>query len=106
MTKISEIKSFKGRIDLDVDLDVIRDRGGILKKIKALIGDLSGDEKRTAMELLRQDLSAKEAESASPDWHADVISNRVANPSSKPKMNLSDSEDAVRKALDRSPNGG
>jgi len=68
--------------------------------IETLISGLSTDEKLMAMDLLWRDLSAKRADYPSPQWHERVISDRLANPSPEPRLDLTDSESAVRKALD------
>ncbi len=69
--------------------------------IETLISGLSTDEKLTAMDLLWRDLSANHTDYASPKWHARVISDRLANPSLEPRLDLTNSEFEVRKALDQ-----
>ena len=68
--------------------------------LESLIGGLSTDEKLAAMDLLWRDLSANQQEYPSPKWHERVISDRLANPSSNPKLGLDDAEADVRSKLD------
>ncbi len=68
--------------------------------IETLISGLSTDEKLAAMDLLWRDLSANHADYPSPKWHERVISDRLANPSPEPRLDLTSSESEVRKALD------
>ena len=68
--------------------------------IETLISGLSTDEKLTAMDLLWRDLSANHARYPSPKWHERVVSDRLANPSTEPKLDIASAEAEVRKALD------
>ena len=68
--------------------------------LESLIGGLSTDEKLAAMDLLWRDLSANQQDYPSPKWHERVIADRLANPSTEPKLDLNQAEADVRRKLD------
>ena len=68
--------------------------------LESLIGGLSTDEKLAAMDLLWRDLSANQRDYPSPKWHERVIADRLANPSTEPKLDLNQAEADVRRKLD------
>ena len=68
--------------------------------IESMIGALSTDEKLAAMDLLWRELSANSSAYVSPSWHGRVLTERLSNPDSGPKLELDAAEAEVRKALD------
>lgn len=67
--------------------------------IEAIINSLSTDQKLAAMDLLWRDLTANATGYQSPQWHGEVLSDRLTNPSPEPKLGLADAEDSVRSEL-------
>lgn len=68
--------------------------------LESMLSSLSPSEKLAAMNILWRDLSANSAEFSSPDWHGDVLANRLANPSDKPRLPIDAALDDVRERLD------
>lgn len=54
--------------------------------LENLLSALTPNEKLAAMNILWRDLSSNPAGLISPDWHGDVLANRIANPSGKPGL--------------------
>jgi len=59
-------------------------------KVETLVGSLSQSEKLLAMELIWQDLSRNPADLPSPDWHDDVVHQRLDNPMPGGLLSLQD----------------
>ena len=64
--------------------------------LETMIGGLSHEEKILAMEILWKDLIESSPEYASPQWHADVIAERLENPASAKRLNLLDSRSEIK----------
>ena len=73
---------------------------------ETLISSLSTDEKLAAMDLLWRDLSANPDEYVSPAWHGELLADRLANPSSEPRLGLAEAEESIRSAIDARRNQG
>ncbi|MEZ6143471.1 MAG: addiction module protein [Zavarzinella sp.] len=67
--------------------------------LESMLAALTHQEKLDAMNILWRDLSANPAGMSSPDWHGDVLSERMKNPSSKPSLSLDAAFDEVRERL-------
>ena len=68
--------------------------------LESMLSSLTPNEKLAAMNILWRDLSANPSGFRSPDWHGDVLDDRIANPSSKPRLQLDSAFDDVRERLD------
>lgn len=68
--------------------------------LESMLASLSPREKLAAMDILWRDLTARPAEFSSPDWHGDVLADRLANPSDEPPLPIDAAIDDVRKRLD------
>lgn len=68
--------------------------------LETMLAALSPSEKLAAMNILWRDLSSNPAGVASPDWHGDVLADRTANPSEKPRLPLDAAMDDVKDRLD------
>jgi hypothetical protein len=67
--------------------------------LEAMLAALTPQEKLDAMNILWRDLSTNPAGVPSPDWHGDVLTDRIKNPSNKPSLELDAAFDDVRKRL-------
>lgn len=67
--------------------------------LEAILSELSHNEKLAAMDLLWRDLSADPAKYATPRWHEQVITTRLAEPASGKSLRLAEAEAEVRKRL-------
>ncbi len=56
--------------------------------LENMLSALTPNEKLTAMNILWRDLSSNPVGLVSPDWHGDVLANRIANPSSEPGLRI------------------
>jgi hypothetical protein len=56
--------------------------------IETLLSQLSASEKLAAIDFLWNELEMNLDEMPSPDWHGDVIRDRLANPSPEPPQPL------------------
>lgn len=70
-----------------------------MMSLEAMLAALTPQEKLDAMNILWRDLSANPAGIPSPDWHGDVLSDRLKNPSNKPSLPLDAAFDDVRERL-------
>jgi hypothetical protein len=68
--------------------------------LEAMIGSLSRDEKLAAMELIWQDLTSESEPFPSPDWHGEVIADRLANPDPAPRLPLAEAWAEIKEACD------
>ncbi|WP_436715894.1 addiction module protein [Roseiconus lacunae] len=68
--------------------------------LESILSSLTPNEKLAAMNILWRDLSANATDFQSPDWHGEVLDNRIANPSAKPRLQLNDAFNDVRERLD------
>jgi hypothetical protein len=67
--------------------------------LEATLGALTTSEKIDAMNILWRDLSENAARFPSPDWHGNVLADRLANPSQNPKLPLDAAIGDVRERL-------
>lgn len=67
--------------------------------LESMLAALTPQEKRDAMNILWRDLSANPGGVRSPEWHGDVSTERIKNPSQKPRLPLDDAFDDVRERL-------
>ena len=67
--------------------------------LETMLASLTPSEKLAAMNILWRDLSANPTDFASPDWHGDVLADRIANPSEKPSLPLDAAIDDVKERL-------
>ena len=67
--------------------------------LECMLAALTPQEKLDAINILWRDLSANPAGLLSPDWHGDVLSDRIKNPSTKPRLALEAAFDDVRERL-------
>jgi hypothetical protein len=67
--------------------------------LESMLAALTPQEKFDAMNILWRDSSANPAGVRSPDWHGDVLMERLKNPSQKPSLPLDAAFDDVREQL-------
>ena len=67
--------------------------------LESMLASLTPEEKLSAMDILWRDLSANPARLPAPDWHGDVLADRVANPSCEPRLPIDAAFDDIRKRL-------
>ena len=67
--------------------------------LETTLGALTISEKIDAMNFLWRDLSENAARFPSPDWHGDVLADRLANASPNPKLPLDAAVQDVRERL-------
>ena len=68
--------------------------------LESYIDTLNTEQQQTAFDLLWHRLSADPQSVSSPAWHGEVLAYREANPSSKPKMSISDAKIEVKRKVD------
>lgn len=76
--------------------------------LENMLAALTPSEKLAAMNILWRDLSSNPAGFVSPDWHGDVLADRIANPSDQPRLPIDAAIDDVRERIDtrRTQGGG
>ena len=67
--------------------------------LESMLASLTPAEKLSALDILWRDLSANPARLAAPDWHGDVLADRMANPSDKPRLPIDAAFDDIRERL-------
>ena len=67
--------------------------------LESMLSALTPSEKLAAMNILWRDLSANPAQFVSPDWHGDVLADRMSNPSEEPRLPLDVAIDDVKDRL-------
>jgi hypothetical protein len=67
--------------------------------VETLIHSLTQDEKRYAFELLWASLQGDAQGYAPPEWHAEVLAERMRNPSSAPSKPLSEAMEDIRRRV-------
>lgn len=72
--------------------------------IERFIDTLNPEQQQVALDLLWQRLSSDSRKLVSPDWHGEVLAYRAENPSSGPKMSLSDAMVEVKRMVDERRN--
>jgi len=69
-------------------------------KIESFIDTLSTEQQQAVFDLLWQRLAAGQRTLPSPTWHGEVLAYRSENPSSKPKMTVSEAKIEVKRMVD------
>ena len=67
--------------------------------LESMLAALTPEEKLDAMNILWRDLSANPTDVPSPDWHGDVLADRIRNPSAGPRLPLDAAFADVRERL-------
>jgi hypothetical protein len=67
--------------------------------LENLLASLTPEEKLNALDILWRDLSANPARISTPDWHGEILSHRVANPSGKPRLPIDAAFDNIRERI-------
>lgn len=67
--------------------------------VETLICNLTQDEKRFALELLWSSLRGDAQGYTPPEWHADVLAERMRNPSSEPSKPLGEAMEDIRRRV-------
>jgi hypothetical protein len=67
--------------------------------LESMLAGLTPQEKLHAMNILWRDLSANPAGVRGPDWHGDVLAERIKVPSQKPRLPLDAAFDDVSERL-------
>ena len=68
--------------------------------IEAFIDTLNPEQQQAALDLLWQRLAADSRTLVSPACHGEVLAYRAENPSSEPKLSVSDAKIAVKRMVD------
>ncbi len=68
--------------------------------LEAIIGNLSRDEKLTAMDLIWRDLAADSQSFVSPEWHEKIIADRLENPDPGQALPLAEAKAEIKEAID------
>ena len=67
--------------------------------VETLICNLTQDEKRYALELLWASLRGDAQGYTPPEWHAEVLAERMRNPSSEPSKPLGEAMEDIRRRV-------
>ncbi len=67
--------------------------------LETMISELSHSEKLAAMDLLWRDLSSEPSRYRSPEWHKQIIADRLANPAPDKPLPLGEAKTEVRERL-------
>lgn len=67
--------------------------------IETLLSSLSTREKLDAMNFLWRDLTQSASTYVSPEWHGEILAQRMANPSSAPRLPLDAAIQDVKERL-------
>ncbi|MFO7904301.1 MAG: addiction module protein [Planctomycetota bacterium] len=67
--------------------------------LENMLAALTPEEKLDAMNILWRDLSTNPAGIPSPDWHGDVLADRITKPSNNPRLPIDAAFDDVRERL-------
>ena len=67
--------------------------------IESFIDTLNTEQQQAAFDLLWQRLAADPQALPSPTWHGEVLAYRSENPSSKPKMSVSEAKIEVKRMV-------
>ena len=67
--------------------------------VESMIDSLTQDEKLYALELLWASLRGDAQGYTPPGWHADVLAERIQNPSSEPSKPLSEAMEDIRRRV-------
>lgn len=72
--------------------------------IESFIDTLNTEQQQAAFDLLWQRLSSDPRTLRSPTWHHEVLAYRSENPSSSPKMTVSEAQFEVKRMVDERRN--
>ena len=67
--------------------------------VETMISSLSQEEKRNALELLWASIDRDAGQYTPPAWHAEVLAERLSNPSTEPSLPLREAMDDVRRRV-------
>ena len=67
--------------------------------VETLIANLSPDDKRHALELLWLSIDHDSERYSPPEWHGEVLADRLGNPSPEPALPLDDAMKEVRRKI-------
>ncbi len=67
--------------------------------LENLLASLTPEEKLNLLDIPWRDLSAIPAHIPTPDWHSEILSHRVANPSGKPRLPIDAAFDNIRERM-------
>lgn len=67
--------------------------------LETMISALSQEDKRNALELLWAAIDRDAHRYTLPDWHSQVLADRLNNPSDEPSLPLREALDAVRRRV-------
>lgn len=70
-----------------------------MSSIQNYLSGLSTSEKLAALNLLWNDLEHNLDDIPSPDWHTDVIDERLSNPSTEPSMSVDDAMARIKERM-------
>ncbi|MDX1926643.1 MAG: addiction module protein [Pirellulaceae bacterium] len=78
-----------------------------MTEIQNMLSGLSTSEKLAAIDLLWSELESNLGETPSPDWHDDVLKERLANPSLEQALPLSEAMARIKERVraSKNPNG-
>ena len=68
--------------------------------LEAMIGNLSREQKLAAMELIWRDLASDPQSFASPQWHQQIVANRLENPAAGKALPLTEAKAEIKEAVD------
>jgi hypothetical protein len=79
-----------------------------MTEIQNLLSRLSASEKLAAIDFLWNELEFELDKVPSPDWHSDVLKERLANPSEEPSLSLHDAMARIKERVraDKNTGGG
>ena len=67
--------------------------------IESILSGLSQSEKLAAVDFLWRDLSREPAQYSSPEWHKQIVTDRLANPASGESLPLDEAKSEVKERL-------
>ncbi|MFN7876772.1 MAG: addiction module protein [Pirellula sp.] len=67
--------------------------------VETIISSLSQEDRRSALELLWASIDHDSDKFAPPDWHSDVLAERLNNPSQTPSLPLKEAMEDVRRRV-------
>jgi hypothetical protein len=68
--------------------------------VEDLIASLSPEDKRNALELLWQSIDHDSPLYSPPEWHGEILADRLENPSKEPSLPLDAAMKEVRRRVD------
>lgn len=67
--------------------------------LENMLSALTPNEKLIAMNILWRELSSNPAGLISPEWHGDVLANRITNPSGEPRLPIDAAFEDIKERL-------